>query len=155
MASHRCSEWSAGVCVVCSRCDAVAYTAPARDALLDVSACCIMPGVSGAVMRGVCLVRVSHVSRDEHVLADALWTHDGRDADPVPVADALIDVARSLEHKSWAGDVAEAVLRLHASMACLRRAHGATSDHRGVALVPGCLALMARQQGDDGACMAP
>jgi hypothetical protein len=102
----------------------------------------------------VCLVRVWHASCDGHVLADALSTHDGRDADAVPVADALIDVAVSLEHVSWAGDVAEAVLRLHASMACLRRAHGATSDHTCVALVLGCLALMARRQGDDGACMA-
>jgi hypothetical protein len=145
MASHRCSEWYAGVCVVCSRCD---------DALLDVTACCIKPSVSGVVMRGVCRVRVWHASRDGHVLAGALSTHDGRDADPVPVADALVDVARSLEHKSWAGDVAEAVLRLHASMACLRRAHGATSDHTGVAFVLGCLALMARRQGDDSASMA-
>jgi hypothetical protein len=97
---------------------------------------------------------VWHASRDGHELADALSTHDGRDADAVPVADALIDVAVSLEHVSWAGDVAEAVLRLHASMACLRRAHGATSDDTCVALVLGCLALMARRQGDDGACMA-
>lgn len=97
---------------------------------------------------------VETVARHRHVLADALSTHDGRDADAVPVADALIDVAVSLEHVSWAGDVAEAVLRLHASMACLRRAHGATSDDTCVALVLGCLALMARRQGDDGACMA-
>ncbi len=130
---------------MCSCCDAVAAASPARDVVVDATACCIMPGVSGVVMRGVCRVRVWHASRDGHVLADARSTHDGRDADAVPVADALIDVARSLEHVSWAGDVAEAVLRLHASMACLRRAHGATSDHTGVALVLGYLALIARR----------
>jgi hypothetical protein len=63
MASHRCSEWYAGVCVVCSRCDAVAYTAPARDALLHVTACCIVSWcVAGpcrvSLWRGVCHVVV-------------------------------------------------------------------------------------------------
>jgi hypothetical protein len=101
----------------------------------------------------VCCVDVV-VLRVWHACSQTLSTHDGRDADAVPVADALIDVAVSLEHVSWAGDVAEAVLRLHASMACLRRAHGATSDDTCVALVLGCLALMARWQGDDGASMA-
>ncbi len=47
---------------MCSRCDAVAYTAPARDALLDVTACCIMPGVSGVAMRGVRLCGVAGAS---------------------------------------------------------------------------------------------
>jgi hypothetical protein len=63
MESQRCSEWYAGVCVVCSRCDAVAYTAPARDALLHVTACCIVLWcVVGpcrvSLWRGVCHVVV-------------------------------------------------------------------------------------------------
>jgi hypothetical protein len=59
MASHRCSEWYAGG----SRCDAVAATVPARDSLLDVSACCIVSWcVVGpcrvSLWRGVCHVVV-------------------------------------------------------------------------------------------------